>query len=99
MPDIKVEAMDQNIAVPTEDPVNFLAFRTAVNGKPIATQVEQRVFAMGLDRTQLLRSLGIPLAPHLKATYEALDRLPGDMERTIRVSVSPKSRNTTPARA
>jgi len=78
MPDIEIESMDDNIAVPTEDPANFLAFRTAVNGTPTATNVQQRVLAMGVDRTQLLRSLGIPLAPHLKVTYEALDRLPAE---------------------
>jgi hypothetical protein len=76
MPEIRIEGPDDNIAVPTEDPVNLLAFATSVNGKPVATQVEQRVYAAGLDRTQLLRSLGIPLAPHLKATSDALDRLP-----------------------
>jgi len=36
------------------------------------------VTAVGVDRTQLLRSLGIPLAPHLRSTNEALDRLPAD---------------------
>lgn len=76
MPDIHVEGPDENISVPTEDPLNFLAFATVVNGKPVTTQVEQRVIAAGLDRTQLLRMLGIPLAPHLASTNEALDRLP-----------------------
>jgi hypothetical protein len=78
MPDITVEGSDQNVSVPTEDPVNFLAFATAVNGKPVTTNVEQRVIAAGLDRTQMLRALGIPLAPHLASTNEALDRLPPD---------------------
>jgi len=78
MPEIRVEEPDQDIALPTEDPVNFLAFTTTVNGKPVAIEVEQRVIAAGLDRTQLLRTLGIPLAPHLQVTNEALDRLPRD---------------------
>jgi hypothetical protein len=58
--------------------VNLLAFATTVNGKPVKTQVEQHVFAAGIDRTQLLTGLGIPLAPHLAATNQALDRLPRD---------------------
>jgi Domain of unknown function (DUF4424) len=78
MPEIKIDEMDQNIAVPTEDPVNFLAFTTTVNGQPVKTEVEQRVTAAGLDRTALLRSLNIPLAPHLQATNDALDKLPKD---------------------
>jgi Domain of unknown function (DUF4424) len=76
MPSIKVDGPDDNIAVPTEDPVNLLAFTTAVNGKPVTTKVEQRAYAAGVERTQMLRDLGIPLAPHLKATNEALDKLP-----------------------
>ena len=76
MPDVRIEEQDQNISLPTEDPVNLLAFTTTVNGKPVKTQVEQHVFAAGIDRTQLLTSLHVPLAPHLAATNDALDRLP-----------------------
>jgi hypothetical protein len=78
MPDVHVDGADENVSVPTDDPENFLAFATTVNGKPVATAVQQRVIAVGLDRTQLLRSLGVPLAPHLASTREALDRLPAD---------------------
>jgi hypothetical protein len=78
MPDVRIQEQDQNISLPTEDPVNLLAFATTVNGKPVKTQVEQHVFAAGVDRTQLLASLGIPLAPHLAATNQALDRLARD---------------------
>jgi hypothetical protein len=34
------------------------------------------VFAGGVDRTAVLRGLGVPLAPHLQSTNMALDRLP-----------------------
>src|SRR5258705_13818646 len=47
MPEIKVEGPDDNFALPTEDPVNLLAFTTAVNGRPAPTKVEQRVHAAG----------------------------------------------------
>ena len=100
MPDIHVDGPDENISVPTDDPDNFLAFTTTVNGKPVATKVEQRVIAVGLDRTQLLRSLGIPLAPHL-IKHQRGARPPA--ARTSGTSscgsASPRSRNTTPARA
>lgn len=74
MPDITEEG-DPN-SVPTEDPTNILAFRTLVNGKPVKADVEQRVFVNAVEHTQLLRSLNIPLAPHLASTEKALQRLP-----------------------
>jgi uncharacterized protein DUF4424 len=78
MPDITVESPDANMAVPTEDPHNILGFTTIVDGQPVITKVEQKVLAAGTDRTETLRQLGIPLAPHLKVTDDALDRLPRD---------------------
>jgi hypothetical protein len=78
LPDVHVDGSDESVSVPTEDPENFLAFTTTVNGKPVATAVQQRAIAVGLDHTQLLRSLGVPLAPHLATAREALDRLPAD---------------------
>jgi hypothetical protein len=76
MPEIKIDGQDDNIAVPTEEPVNILDFHTTAGGKPVTTEVEQRVFAADIERTQYLRDLGIPLAPHLPSTSAALDRLP-----------------------
>jgi hypothetical protein len=76
MPDITTAGYDDNISVPTQDPQNILGFSTLVDGKPVAAQVEQRVFKHGVDQTAYLRSLGLPLAPHLRATDAALDRLP-----------------------
>ena len=88
MPEVRIEGPDANIAVPTDDPVNLLAFATTVNGAPVKTEVEQRAFAAGLDRTQLLKSLGIPLAPHLQATNEALDKLPREKwDELIRIGL------------
>ena len=81
MPEIKISDQDENISIPTEDPVNILGFTTVVNGRPVKTEVQQRVFANGVDRTQLLTSLKIPLAPHLQATNQALDKLPKDRSR------------------
>ncbi len=89
LPEIKVDGPSDNISVPTEEPENFLAFTTTVNGAPVETKVEQRAIAVGVDRTQLLRSLGIPLAPHLLSTNEALDRLPPEKwDELVRIGVA-----------
>ena len=76
LPEVRLEGPDETVSVPSDDPVNLLNFTTVVNGRPVSPGVEQRVVAAGLDRTQMLRSLGIPLAPHLVTTQEVLDRLP-----------------------
>lgn len=76
LPDITIEGEDDNISVPTEDPRNFLAFSTTVDGRPVQAQVEQKVFAKGVDQTAYLRGLGVPLAPHLQSTNKILDALP-----------------------
>jgi len=89
MPEIKVDGPDVSVSLPTEDPVNLLAFATTVNGRPVTTKVEQRVYALGLDRTQLLRDLGVPLAPHLQATNEALEKLPrAKWDELIRIGLA-----------
>jgi hypothetical protein len=76
MPDITIEGEDDMISVPTEDPRNLLGFATTVDGRPVAAQVEQKVFAKGVDQTAFLIAHGIPLAPHLKTTNDILDALP-----------------------
>jgi hypothetical protein len=75
MPDITTEGVDDNIAIPTQDPVNFMGFTTKADGVPVTARVEQRVFKNGVDRTALLQKLGVPLAPQLKGADEALDKL------------------------
>jgi hypothetical protein len=75
MPDIKGD-IDFLESVPVDDPVNFLGFKTTVDGKPVGTKAQQRVSALGIDQTAYLQKLGVPLAPQLDATREALDQLP-----------------------
>ena len=76
MPDITVDSLDENIAVPNPNSPNILGFSTQVDGKPVVAEVEQKVIAKGVDRTALLRSLGVPLSPFADETGKALDKLP-----------------------
>lgn len=83
MPELKGD-IDFLQAVPVADPVNFLGFETTVDGVPVATKVEQRVTALGVDQTATLSALGVPLAPHLPETRAALDQVPkSDWDRLI----------------
>jgi Domain of unknown function (DUF4424) len=89
MPDVTVEHINQIMSLPTGDPVNLLGFVTHVDGKPVTTQVEQKVTAKGADHTALLRDLGVPLAPHLESTNEALNRLPaGKRDELVRLGLA-----------
>jgi hypothetical protein len=76
MPDITTEGVDDMLSIPTQNPTNILAFSTQVDGRPVAAQVEQKAIKDGVDQTDYLKSLGVPLAPHLQATNQFLDRLP-----------------------
>lgn len=76
LPDIEVVDQDTAISIPTEDPDNFLQFRTSVDGRPVTMQLEQKAVKNGVDRTAYLRGLGIPLNPLAEATRPRLDALP-----------------------
>jgi hypothetical protein len=75
LPDL-TGAPDANISLPDAESDNFVGFATRVNGAPVATEVERRVVAAGIDRTDRLRQLGIPLHPLARETQQALDALP-----------------------
>lgn len=89
MPDITIEHPDEVISVPTEDLQNILGFSTKVDGKPVEMRVEQKVYSRGTERTDTLRRLGVPLAPHLAATNAALDRLaPAAQEQLTKLGLA-----------
>jgi hypothetical protein len=89
MPDITVQGSDATPGVPTQSPTNLLGFETLVDGKPVMAELEQSAIRDGKEQTMLLRKLGIPLAPHLAATNQALDRLPtADQEELLRLGLA-----------
>ena len=88
MPDIVIEGIDDLIAIPTQDPQNIMGFTTRVDGKPVVARVEQKAVKSGVDRTALLKRLGVPIAPHLKPTQEAIERLPkADQARLLKLEL------------
>lgn len=76
LPNITTNGYDDMFSVPVDSATDFLGFSTLVDGQPVKMQLEQRAMQRGLDRTALLRRLGVPLAPWRKATGAALSRLP-----------------------
>ena len=61
-------------------------FATRVDGRPVEMRVERRALARGVDHTQLLESLGLPIAADntMVAVAEAADRLsPDQLQRLV----------------
>lgn len=81
MPDIAFT--EREIDIPNRTTDNFLDFETSVNGQPVETAVERRVFALGLERTRLLEQLNVPLMPFLPETASALDALTDDRKAEL----------------
>ena len=74
MPDVRGSEEPQS--VPTEEPENILGFSTLADGVPVRARLEQKAFVGNVEHTSRLRALGVPLAPHLQSTQQALTRLP-----------------------
>jgi hypothetical protein len=76
LPEIRITSPDDMVAVPTEGtPDNIFGFKTTVDGVPVKAEVDQRVTVLGIDRTQYVRALGVPLDPNPE-TNDALTKLP-----------------------
>jgi hypothetical protein len=77
MPDIPYGIPD-NYALPTHDPLHILNFTTRVNGRPVAIMVERKAVLDGVDRTEILRRLGVPLAPRFEQKYNDISQATWD---------------------
>jgi len=78
MPDI--EASPYNMpALPAYASDNFLGFEVSVDGKPVAPNLEQRAFAVGIDVTGDLVAAGVPVNPLTDATLQALEGLDDEL--------------------
>ncbi len=87
-PDVTVDGPDDSQSIP-KDANNFLGFKTTVDGKAVQAQLLQKVVKNGVDRTALLKSLGVPLAPFLGSTIAALGRLPkAQQEQLVKLGLA-----------
>ncbi|MDB5505499.1 MAG: hypothetical protein JWR75_137 [Devosia sp.] len=74
MPDIEGSG-DFMVAIPTDDTENLFGFETTFNGEPVDAELHQYAFAAGIDQSEFLRDLDVPLAPFGMETQEALNGL------------------------
>ncbi len=82
LPDITGDG-DFMVSIPTEDPDNIFGFSTTFDGEPVDSTLHQYAFALGVDQTELLKSLDIPLAPFGEATIKALNALSDDDKQKL----------------
>ena len=74
MPDIVPSAYAM-VAYPTGPDDNLYEFTTTFDGTPVATTLHEYASAFGVDRTAMLRELGLPLVPISAAAEAAVDAL------------------------
>ncbi len=72
MPDLQ-GGIESDVAI--EDPLR-MPFTTTVNGRRVATNIEQKAVLNGVDHSDMMRGLGVPLTPRGEATMRALGSLP-----------------------
>ena len=68
------EAM--NIILPDAGSDNFVDFTVTVDGKPVTPQLDARVTALGVDQTETVKRLGLPLNPIADGLYQRLENAP-----------------------
>ncbi len=69
----------EGTSLPNEQDDNFLGFSVMFDGKPVAPNLQQRAFAAGIDVSQELGALGIPLMPFGDRVSALLDALPAEI--------------------
>ena len=61
LPDIDLADPDVDYAFPVGDPVNFVGFKTLIDGRPVAFQVDQQAMLGGKDVSGEVRAAGLAL--------------------------------------
>jgi hypothetical protein len=63
LPDIDLSDLDQDIAIPGTDPVNFVDFHTLIDGKPAPFTAVQKAMLGEKDVTAKVKAAGLPVMP------------------------------------
>jgi Domain of unknown function (DUF4424) len=81
LPDIDLSEAD-NIMLPSADPVNFVDFKTTIDGQPAALSIDQRAMLGTTDATAQLKRLKVPLLPLGDRELRAAD-LPAEIRNEL----------------
>ena len=77
MPEIEAPGyLESDIGVPDREKDNFMNVSVTVAGKAVEPKLEMRALTGGIDVTDKIAALGIPLNPLAAATHDAINKLP-----------------------
>jgi len=82
LPDIDLSDPDANLAIPSDDAVNFVGFQTKVNGTPVEFEIRQRAVLGGKDVTDRVRAAGLPVLP-LGTQVDRINALPAQTKERL----------------
>ena len=74
MPDI-VPNWWSPVAFPMGPEDNLFEFETTFNGEPVEATLHEYAYAFGVDRTKLIKQLGLPVVPFTERASQAVDAL------------------------
>jgi hypothetical protein len=92
MPDITY-GDDTDVAISGSDPDHILPFETRANGKSVAALVERKAVLNGVDKTETLKRLGMPIAPAFGQKFDYLSQQVWDELVQLRL-IEDNPRNT-----
>jgi len=82
LPDITGDG-DFMVAIPEGDGDNIFGFKTTFDGEETPSTLHQYAFAVNVDQTEILTSLGVPLQPFGEKTIDALNALSKDDQQKL----------------
>jgi hypothetical protein len=71
------------VAFPTGPEDNLFEFRTTFNGKPVEATLHEYAFAHGVDRSKLLKQMGLPVVPITQSATDAVEALDAQQQATL----------------
>ncbi|WP_108396535.1 DUF4424 domain-containing protein [Devosia submarina] len=77
MPDL-VPDFHAIVSFPTGPDDNLFEFQTTFNGEPVDAQLHEYAFALGVDRTDVIKELGLPVVSFTDKANDAVNALSDD---------------------
>lgn len=74
MPDL-VPEFHSIVSFPTGPDDNLFEFQTTLNGEPVDAELHEYAFALGVDRTETIKQLGLPVVSFTDKAIDAVNAL------------------------